>query len=206
LRLTRDFRCHIRLEAGTGRALDAVHQAGLLHRDLKPANIALRDNGQPVLIDFGAVRVSSQGQTTMYTKVYTSGYAPIEQVDGLEQGPMSDLYGFGATFYRAIGGTLQPAQDRDRATRRGNSDPQKPAIELGAGRYPTAVLRALNEALRVEPAERPLSVRDMATFLLGAIGSTPTLRCWSQPQGEQPMKTTLAILLVAAGVTGHKSP
>jgi serine/threonine protein kinase len=153
------------LMQGVSRALDAVHQAGLLHRDLKPANIALRDDGRPVLIDFGAVRVSSQGQTTMYTKVYTSGYAPIEQVDGLEQGPMSDIYGFGATFYRAIGGTLQPAQDRDRAARRGNRDPQKPAIELGTGRYPTAVLKALDETLRVEPVERPQSVRDMMALM-----------------------------------------
>jgi serine/threonine-protein kinase len=61
---------------GVLQALGCVHAAGLLHRDLKPANIALRDNGAPVLIDFGAVRAASHGQTTMYTRMFTSGYEP----------------------------------------------------------------------------------------------------------------------------------
>src|SRR5262245_61942281 len=42
-------------------AIDCVHEAGLLHRDIKPANILLRENGKPVLIDFGATRGTSHG-------------------------------------------------------------------------------------------------------------------------------------------------
>ena len=36
--------------------LAAVHEAGVLHRDIKPGNIFLRDEGSPVLLDFGAAR------------------------------------------------------------------------------------------------------------------------------------------------------
>ena len=33
--------------------LEAVHEADFLHRDIKPGNIVIRDDGSPVLIDFG---------------------------------------------------------------------------------------------------------------------------------------------------------
>ena len=36
--------------------LEKVHAAGFLHRDIKPDNIFLREDGCPVLIDFGSAR------------------------------------------------------------------------------------------------------------------------------------------------------
>src|SRR5262245_34261098 len=38
------------------RAVQAMHLRGLMHRDLKPSNIVLRQNGEPVLMDFGLAR------------------------------------------------------------------------------------------------------------------------------------------------------
>ena len=40
------------------RALQVVHEAGILHRDLKPPNLMLRENDTIVLIDFGLARQS----------------------------------------------------------------------------------------------------------------------------------------------------
>lgn len=146
-------------------ALGCVHDAGLLHRDLKPTNIARRDDGRPVLIDFGAVREAGGGRTTMYTRFSTRGYTPIEQSSGLLQGPMSDFYAFGATFYRAIGGALEDAEQRERAVRRGLPDPMRSAAETGAGRYPDGILAAIDASLRIEPEDRPQSIAELVALL-----------------------------------------
>src|SRR5712671_6986464 len=34
--------------------LEVVHNAGFLHRDIKPANVYVREDGSPVLLDFGS--------------------------------------------------------------------------------------------------------------------------------------------------------
>ena len=63
-------------------ALQAVHAEGLCHLDIKPANILVDNDGNAVLIDFGASKQMAGGNATSMTKVaYTNGYAPIEQIE-----------------------------------------------------------------------------------------------------------------------------
>ena len=146
-------------------AVGCVHDAGLLHRDIKPANIFLRDDGRPVLIDFGAARSSIQGQTVTYTQIFSEGYAPIEQFAGTRQGPFSDIYALGATLYRVIGGTTVDSFTRHQAVLRGKRDPQIPAVKVGAGRYSPALLKAIDAAMTVDPEDRPRSVHDLQSLL-----------------------------------------
>lgn len=70
----------------------------VIHRDIKPDHIIRGDNGQIMLVDFGAV------QTTYYstlakshTVVGTFGYMAPEQFLG-QVVPATDLYGLGATL------------------------------------------------------------------------------------------------------------
>jgi|GEM_PF-2017087 serine/threonine protein kinase len=162
------------------QALSSVHDAGLLHRDIKPENILLRDDGRPVLIDFGATRAAGTGHT-VYTQIYTPSYAPIEQFNGEMQGPYSDIYALGMTSYRAIGGTIiDPASHmpidarrRDHALRSGQPDPLPPAVRIGAGRYPEPLLAAIDATLVVAPDRRPQSVAAVLARLKG--DSRPTI-------------------------------
>ncbi|MGH2523465.1 MAG: serine/threonine-protein kinase, partial [Anaerolineales bacterium] len=85
--------------------LALVHAAGFIHRDIKPENILVRNDGSPVLLDFGSAR-AAMGQSRTLTILVAPGYAPYEQyyANGDSQGPWTDIYSLGATCYRAIAG------------------------------------------------------------------------------------------------------
>jgi hypothetical protein len=162
------------------RAIGRVHDAGLLHRDIKPANIMLREDGRPVLIDFGAARGTSQGQTVTYTQIYSEGYAPIEQFAGAQQGPFSDIYALGATVYRAIGGKTIGSFTRHQALLKGQPDPRIPAAEIGAGRYPPRLLAMIDAAMIVAPEQRPQSIQALLQVLNDKSRSDDMTVRWPQ--------------------------
>jgi hypothetical protein len=55
----------LRVVLGVARALEAVHQAGLLHLDVKEANIIVRQaDGEAVLVDFGVSAAESSSPTS----------------------------------------------------------------------------------------------------------------------------------------------
>ncbi|BAT56404.1 TPR domain protein [Nostoc sp. NIES-3756] len=85
--------------------LTTVHQQQVIHRDIKPENMIRRGDGKMVLIDFGA---SKQLTATVVTQVGTTigsfGYAPLEQMQGGEAYPASDLYSVGATCFHMLSG------------------------------------------------------------------------------------------------------
>jgi serine/threonine protein kinase/TPR repeat protein len=142
-----------------------VHRSGLLHRDIKPANIILRENGGLVLIDFGSSREAASGLTRTYTQIYSAGYAPLEQMIPLPQGPFSDIYAIGAVCYHAIGGKLTDALTRHLAQLAGKPDPLPAAEQIGRTRYPGPLLRAIDAALEVNPERRPRDVDAMLALL-----------------------------------------
>ncbi len=82
-------------------ALKYVHSNEVLHRDIKPGNIIVRENGTPVLIDFGAAMLGTPEITL--TLIGSLGYAPPEQfLPHGEVGPWSDLYALAHTFLALI--------------------------------------------------------------------------------------------------------
>src|SRR5688572_12148367 len=81
--------------------LEVVHKTGYMHRDIKPGNVYVREDGSPVLLDFGSARMKS----AEVTAVVSPGYAPFEQYHTQgNQGPWSDVYAFGGVLYWMITG------------------------------------------------------------------------------------------------------
>jgi serine/threonine protein kinase len=141
--------------------LALVHQAGFIHRDIKPANIFIRKDGSPVLIDFGSARQALGEQTKTLTSLVSPGYAPFEQYysKGESQGPWTDIYGLGATLYRAVvGRTPLDAVDRSRSIHEGSKDTFVSAVDIGKDKYSVRFLKAIDHALKFKPTERPQSL------------------------------------------------
>jgi len=133
-------------------ALDYLHSKRILHRDLTPRNVFLVEGRGPVLIDFGSARQCIGKVSHSLTAIACQGYAPIEQYDdhGLEQqGPPTDLYALGATFYHLATGSRPIA-----ATSRIVKDRLRPAAEVAAGRYGEVFLKSLDKALKVSAEDR----------------------------------------------------
>lgn len=157
--------------------LDQVHQYGFLHRDIKPVNLIVRNDGSPVLLDFGAAR-STDVDAGAHTAYVSAGYTPIEQYhqegEGMKVGPWTDIYALGATLYYAISGeTPIGPTGRLAAMVTRSPDPLISALEVGKGRYSEAFLNAIDWALSFQPDKRPQD-----------------LSAWRSALGEQSQTTT----------------
>ena len=93
--------------------LREVHANKLLHLDIKPANVYIAMDGRPVLLDFGAARITLSDEPTKLKPMYTAGFAAPEQYKFEPEtlGPWSDIYSVGATLYTCIAGTPPQAAD-----------------------------------------------------------------------------------------------
>jgi serine/threonine protein kinase len=141
--------------------LAEVHAAGILHRDIKPGNIRIRDNGKPVLIDFGAARQALGAQSRSITTIITPGYAPIEQYSSKGNvGPWSDIYALAAVAYYCL--TRERPED---ASDRVVDDHLTPAVELAKDQASESFLRSIDAALNVAPQKRPQTLTEWVTAL-----------------------------------------
>ena len=180
--------------------LALVHGAGFIHRDIKPENIHIRSDGTPVLLDFGSAR-NALGQARTVTILVAPGYAPFEQyyANGQNQGPWTDIYGLGATCYRAIAGTApMDAIARSKGVLGSTREILKSARELGAGRYSERFLNAVDHALEFSEKDRPQSVVDWRAELLGDASRMAPV----EPAGA----TGVAAVAAESGAGGRYSP
>ena len=143
--------------------LREVHTNKLLHLDIKPANIYIRNDGSPVLIDFGAARQTFTAETTRLSPMYTPGFASPEQYRKRELlGPWSDIYSVGATLYCCLAGAAPPAADQ-----RLDNDKYVSARRRWSGKYSGQLLLTIDWCLRLDHLRRPQSVFALQKVLMG---------------------------------------
>lgn len=198
--------------------LERVHEAGFIHRDLKPDNIFIRSDGTPILLDFGSARQAPEGDARTMTSMVSHGYAPYEQYssNSEDQGPWTDIYGMGATLYRAVTGIPPaPAIDRSKALLESGRDIYVSAAEIGAGRFSEAFLNAIDHAMAFRHTDRPRSVAQWRQEFTVPSAGTPTVTIRHTPTDVRTVAATgrtkrhgrslywlLPLLLVTTGAAG----
>lgn len=98
-------------------ALEVAHRKGFVHRDIKPQNILFREDGAPVLTDFGIARAIDVGTSLTVAGMFvgTPAYMSPEQVKGLDVDARTDLYSLGMVFYEMLTGNVPFRSDSDSA-------------------------------------------------------------------------------------------
>jgi serine/threonine protein kinase len=89
------------------RAVQAVHDQGVLHRDLKPHNILVDTRGRPYVTDFGLAKWLDAAETLTNTgDVLGSAHyvSPEQAQDSAHVSQATDVYGLGATLYALLTG------------------------------------------------------------------------------------------------------
>jgi hypothetical protein len=147
------------------KALEDVHREYILHRDISPENIYIERDGNVRLLDFGAAKQALSEQSQSLSVILRPGYAPEEQYRRKgHQGPWTDIYALGATFYRSITGKV-PTESPDRL----HKDDLEPPRRLGVS-MPARSEAALLKALAVRAEKRFQSARELRTAITPRTG------------------------------------
>ncbi len=161
--------------------LREVHAHKLLHLDIKPSNIYLRNDGTPVLLDFGAARQTLVADQPMLKPMYTPGFASPEQFADREAlGPWSDIYSVGASMYACITGSAPPRSDE-----RVRQDSLDPVTRTHSARYSEQLLQTVEWCLKLDPLERPQSVYSLQKALARKDAGEPMPATWFTDLGTR---------------------
>lgn len=178
---TISFDAALRILGLVMNALEEVHAAGMLHRDVSPDNIYIENDGQTKILDFGATRYAMGEQSRSLSVILKPGFAPEEQYRTKgHQGPWTDVYALGATFYRAITGN-SPPDAMDRLAQ----DELIPPSRLGV-KMPAGAEAALLKALAVRADARFKTVAEFRRAI-GAVSAEPGPRPESRVPRPAPV-------------------
>lgn len=90
-------------------AVQFAHEHGVLHRDLKPGNILLREDGEPLVADFGLAKLkSSEGSRSLSLTGHVVGtlenMAPEQAESSKDVDERADVYSIGTILYQMLSG------------------------------------------------------------------------------------------------------
>lgn len=90
-------------------AVQFAHEHGVLHRDLKPGNILLREDGEPLVADFGLAKLKSgEGSRSLSLTGHVVGtlenMAPEQAESSKDVDERADVYSIGTILYQMLSG------------------------------------------------------------------------------------------------------
>jgi len=136
-------------------ALLHLHRKEFVHRDVKPDNVLLRDNGEPVLADFGLAFHKSEKQEGS-RRCGSIGFAAPELILGSKYGEPIDVWSSGVLLFAMLCGDLPFIGADDRSTlRRTVRDPVKFHKHIVFSEVTPFCKELIYDMLQKDPAFRP---------------------------------------------------
>lgn len=145
-------------------ALQYMHRGGVIHRDIKPANIVFDEEGEPLLVDFGAAVNLTTLTHTLTQGEFSAAYAAPEQLANKGNiGPWTDLFALAATWYEVL--TNCQAEE---TIRRMMEDTLDSLDQFPIGSQEPLLAAAVMRCLALKPQERCQSAQEWLDMLAGA--------------------------------------
>lgn len=187
------LRERLRVFRAVAAAVAHAHERGILHRDCKPGNIALRDDGEAFLLDWG---LAATGDPRAICG--TPCYAAPEQLNGQVADRRSDVYSLGVLLYQVMSGHLPFA-------RVVNDFAEFRAQRAGLGLVPLrryrpdlrpSYQRVIDRAMAAQPAARyercKHLIADIDALIAGERVSVDPYH-WRRPKGLVPAAAAAAL-------------
>jgi hypothetical protein len=171
------------------QAVGYAHSRGMIHRDLKPANVMIMPTGEPILMDFGIVKMlGGDTQTATGGLIGTVAYMAPEQIRGERADPRTDIYALGVMLFEMISGQRPFQGDSAPATMMMHLTQPVPDIRTLNQETPPALVGIVEKALAKSPADRFQSTHEMAAALqtVSLTGSMAATRLDGPTAIQQP--------------------
>lgn len=196
----------LRIARLAGKALDAIHSAGLVHCDVKPGNMFVTrayDGAKSMkLIDFGVSR--SEGDAPEETVSGTPVYMSPEQLHAGDITPASDIYSLGVSLYECITGRVPFSGSIENIVAKAMTQTPEPILEIRP-ETPKSIAQLVEVCLSRDPLSRFanggafLKALDWAEAYVGQGRASDTLPP-SAPEGEEDSRRGFARALYGAPI------
>jgi eukaryotic-like serine/threonine-protein kinase len=200
--------CAVRISISICKALEYIHNRGIVHRDLRPEHILVNTEDQIKLIDFGAAGQEAAARRITFTSIsqLTGGseYVSPEELKGKRGDARSDIYAVGIMLYEIVTGR-KPFAESDAFDRTVN-DPVPPRVINPAisPQLQEVIYRALERDPRNRYAIAHDFTRDLQHLDQVGLADRAELRDWKKGRSLQPTKVVLyvAMALIPIAIFG----
>jgi eukaryotic-like serine/threonine-protein kinase len=182
------------------RALQHVHEQGMVHRDIKPSNLLIRRDGSIKLADLGLARSVDEATETSITRagttVGTVDYMAPEQARHSKSADIrSDIYSLGCTWYQMLTGSLPyPDGSLTNKLRAHATDPPPDPRQVNQS-IPDGLVAVLHRMMAKSPQDRYQSPAELLEDLENANLSREAvannvLAALADEEGTSPRRRT----------------
>lgn len=170
-------------------ALARAHALDLAHRDLKPENVKHRSDGEPVLLDFGIVRIGDGGTLTVGRVLGTPAYmAPLRARTAARDFLPDDIYALGQMMGECLTGRALfrplPGEAHDLAYAMRVLEEKKTFVLDPGPDHPPELRALIRRMVQPDPEARPAAAEVEAA--LGALARPAQARSGPPPLPPRP--------------------